>query len=84
MNQLITIALLFCLSYTMGLLRASAVLQLNNNLHVTLLINTQRAAHVTPSRTSLNYPAVRQIGGAIFKQETNGFLKPKTEAYQIL
>ena len=75
MNQLITIALLFCLSYTIGLLRASAVLQLNNNVHVTLLMNTQRAAHAIPSRTSLNYPAVRQISGAIVEQEMKGIFE---------
>ena len=73
MNQLITIALLFCFSYSMGLLHASAVLRLNNNVQSTLLMNTQRAA--IPSRTSLNYPAVRQICGATLEQEMKGFLK---------
>ncbi len=48
MNQPITIALLFCLSYTMGLLQAPAVLQLNSKVLVTLLMNTQRAARVNP------------------------------------
>jgi len=75
MNQLITIALLFCFSYSMGLLHASAVLRLNNNVQLTLLMNTQRAAHTIPSRTSLNYPAVRQICGATLEQEMKGFLK---------
>lgn len=73
MNQLITIALLFCFSYSMGLLHASAVLRLNNNVQLTLLMNTKRAA--IPSRTSLNYPAVRQICGATLEQEMKGFLK---------
>jgi hypothetical protein len=36
MNQLITIALLFCLSYTMGLLQTPAVLQLNSKVMVTI------------------------------------------------
>jgi hypothetical protein len=73
MNQLITIALLFCFSYSMGLLHASAVLRLNNNVQLTLLMSTQRAA--IPSRTSLNYPAVRQISGTVFEQEMKGIFE---------
>ena len=53
MNQLITIALLFCLSFTMGLLRASAV---------------------------LNYPAVRQSGGAIVEQQMKGIFEAQTRS----
>lgn len=76
MNQLITIALLFCFSYSMGLLHASAVLRPNNNVQLTLLMNMHRTERAIPSFKSLNYPAVQQICGATLEQEMKGFLKP--------